>query len=730
MIATVLLLVVGQIAAATPAARPPSDSTYASAALSKMIEMASQANRRVPQQLLGYSAVIESEASLLVNTPGGPDGAVAGTAAATTEAAAQVEQFMLQAEWERSGIFRQTQLAYRSRMLGPSISALNVLPKPWTAPALYGNRLSLLFGGAPSLLSADTIRRAMPAVHPFADDRSGFYRFTGGDTVTTINVGNRKIPVVRIVVEPIAERSKNLMVFAGDVYIDGNDGQIIRLRGRIRVGPVKQSAAARMIRFVAQVQEVGYIDFENSLRKGSFWLPFRQRLEYQAMTSFTEARATIRVQSVWRDVELKLRDSSLTVAESDTIGEPKYDVTRTGSDSLTANRPWSNALGALTANGSARDFDDVAPAEFRPNGRAQFRFQARGFSDIVRVNRVEGVFLGAAGLLDFRESAPGLSLRVFGGWATSANTAKGGMEMARVRGPWIVNVRAERQLASTNDFELSLGGGGGNLIASLFGTENYDWVDRRVASAGVMHEFGIKHSSALRLEVARGDDRGFSTGLNHGFFGGDFRPNRPVSPGTYLRSRAQFDVGRNIITSPLASGLGASVSYERGDGELSWQRTLVQTFGQQMIRRFIFAARVDGSVVNGRQLPVQQLLEVGGVEGLPGYEYKEFAGDQAMLARGTIGFLLPVLESPIRLGRLTLPSIGPQLQIGVFGGVTSASGTTRSQLTQLAWKTTEGWRGTFDARVRLFGGAFSVGVSRPVDHQAPWKFAVGVGGVL
>ena len=60
-------------------------------------------------------------------------------------------------------------------MLGPSISALNVLPKPWTAPALFGNRLSLLFGGAPSLMSADTTRRNMPAVHPFAEDRARAY---------------------------------------------------------------------------------------------------------------------------------------------------------------------------------------------------------------------------------------------------------------------------------------------------------------------------------------------------------------------------------------------------------------------------------------------------------------------------------------------------------------------------------------------------------------------------
>ncbi|MEP6832174.1 MAG: hypothetical protein ABJB74_02225 [Gemmatimonas sp.] len=745
MIAHALLLVLGQSAVSQsavsqlpanqlPASQVPSttrDSTYSSAALAKMIEMASQANRRVPPELLGYSALIESEASLLVNTPGGPDGAVAGTAAATTEAAAQIEQFVLRSSWDRAGTFEQQQVGYRSRLLGPSISALNILPKPWTAPALYGNRLSLLFGGAPSLMSADTTRRNMPAVHPFADDRAQFYRFSGGDTVATIKLGpGNQIPLVRIVVEPIVERQTRLMMFAGDVYIDGNTGSIIRLRGRIRVGPVKQSPASRLVRFVAQVQEVGYIDFENSLQKGKYWLPSKQRLEYQAITSFTEARATIRVQSVWRDMELKIRDSSLAVASIDSLGEPHYTVKLTGGDSISNWGSWGNSLGALTADGSARDFDDVAPPEFRPNGRAQFRLQARGFGDVVRFNRVEGLFVGGAGLIDFRESAPGASIRLFGGYATLPKTAKGGAEGALVKGPWVANARAERQLASTNDFALALGGGGGNIIGSLFGVENYDWVDRRVLSAGLTREFGIKHSSALRVELARGNDRGFGKELKHGMVGDDFRANRPVTGGSYTRTRAQFDIGRNIITSPLASGLGASAIYELGTGDLDWQRSLVQTFGQRMFHRFIFAARADGSVLNGKQLPVQQLIEVGGAEGLPGYEYKEFAGDQALVARGTVGYLLPLLEQPIRFNRLTLPAIGPQIQVGLFGGVTSASSTTRAQLNQLQWKTTDGWRGTFDVRLRFFGGAFSIGASRPLDHSGPWKAAFAIGGAL
>jgi hypothetical protein len=120
---------------------------------------------------------------------------------------------------------------------------------------------------------------------------------------------------------------------------------------------------------------------------------------------------------------------------------------------------------------------------------------------VIRLNRAEGLFLGAAGLLDFREQAPGVSVRVFGGWATAAQTAKGGLEAARVRGKWVTNLRAERQLASTNDLSFH-SAVGGNLIGG-FSAAKITTGDRRVTSLGVMREFG-ETLSALRMEIGAG----------------------------------------------------------------------------------------------------------------------------------------------------------------------------------------------------------------------------------
>lgn len=701
------------------------DSLYSSPALATLVETVSKANRRVPPDLTGYTAKIESELAVLVSKPGGEN----GTAVGATETAAQVEQLQSWGVWDRRGTFQQTVVGYRARQLAPMVSALTIVPRPWTAPTLYGDRLALIFGGPPSFRTADSTRREMTAVHPFAEDRDEYYRFSGGDTVASVHLGPQILKIVRIHVEPL-EQHRAAMVFAGDVLVDGGSGAIIRMRGRIKLtAPSHEPMLARVIRRLAHVQEIAYIDFENSMYDGRFWLPDRQRLEYQATTGLTESRATVRVQSVWRDVKLGLRDAD-SAAAGDTLEAPHYSLQLAPPDSTAKWSDWDHELGAMTADASIRDFDDVAPPEFRPDGSAQLRWQARRLSDLLRVNRVEGLFLGASALLDLRQAAPGVSVQVFGGWATLEGAFKGGFDATRVRGPWISTLRAERQLASTNDFSQMLGRDSGNPIGSLFGQEDYDWVDRYTLALGLTRELGQMHASSVTVEVAEGRDDGFARELMHGPIAGTFRPNRPVTPGRYVSSRLQLDLGRNIVTNPLVSGVGATMAYTRGDGTLSWQRAQVQALAQRMFGRFEVSARADAAIARGSDLPIQQLLEIGGTEGLPGYGYKAFSGDQATVGRATVGYLLPIWESPMRLGRVVLPAVGPRVQVGVFGGRASATPTTSLLLDRLGWVTSDGWRGSLDFRLRFFGGAISVGASRPIDQHQGWKAAVNFGDAL
>src|SRR5580692_6445783 len=127
-VAYALLLVVRVAAAQHP------DANYSSDALRNLVARASESNRRIPATLAGYKALVESEVSLLLNRPDGTNGAIAGTAAASSESAEQIEQFEIRAAWNRSGQYDQEVIGYRIRQLVPMVSVLSLLQRPWTAP--------------------------------------------------------------------------------------------------------------------------------------------------------------------------------------------------------------------------------------------------------------------------------------------------------------------------------------------------------------------------------------------------------------------------------------------------------------------------------------------------------------------------------------------------------------------------------------------------------------------
>ena len=86
------------------------------------------------------------------------------------------------------------------------------------------------------------------------------------------------------------------------------------------------------------------------------------------------------------------------------------------------------------------------------------------------------------------------------------------------------------------------------------------------------------------------------------------------------------------------------------------------------------------SLQAGRRLHLQQLIEFGENEGLPGYAFKEFGGDRAVLGRAAIAYELPFLRAPlrVRLGggrfrRVLRPGISPSITIGAQAGWAGAT---------------------------------------------------------
>ncbi|RPI48166.1 MAG: hypothetical protein EHM55_26020, partial [Acidobacteria bacterium] len=252
---------------------PPQQPTYTTPALRDLVDRASERNRVAPADLDAYRAEVESEIAVLTRRANGDETAVS------------IEQAHNEVRWQRSGEFAQHVTAYRARLSGPSISALAVFNRAWAIPTLYGNRLSLFFGqdattgklresGDP----ASSSKQATLAVHPFAALRDRVYDFRGGDTVAVIQTGERAVTVVRVLVEPKSEQPEwPVVVFRGEINLDAELGEIVRMRGQFVTlghrGPQRQRA------LVLPVSVKAYVDLESVLVDGRYWLPRHQRIE-------------------------------------------------------------------------------------------------------------------------------------------------------------------------------------------------------------------------------------------------------------------------------------------------------------------------------------------------------------------------------------------------------------------------------------------------------------------
>lgn len=726
------LFVAAQLAIAAPQVQParPSDTaTYASPALRELVDEAVTVNNRVPAALGGYRAHLESEISL-----GARDGA-------GHEEAGSLEQVASELTWKRTGDFEQHVTGYRAQTIGLQFATIGFFRNAWVVPSLYGNRLSLLigvdttkrrlFGRPKSDPDAGTVRIA---VHPLSVDRELLYRFSGGDTVEHLKVGDRDIRIVRVMVEPKAKLPYKTVVFSGEMDLDADRKHVVRMRGSFAATEDGPGAGFSGLLSSVRPTAIAFVELVNSEIDQQFWLPSYQRVEVQAMLPVIgDAKAVLRIVSQFSNYEIMPPDTAGAAnGIADALAPRPHRLTIAPRDSLAAFHNWHSDIGAATEPTTSDDFMDVAPEQWRPTGSPEVLLQTERLSDLVRFNRVEGLFTGLGVVAHMRDAAPGLTLRTVGGYAWNERTARGRATADLERGDWSYSLHASRSLDITNDFRDPLDSG--STLGALISTDDYDYVDRYSAGAAVSHALADRRLVA-RLEAGWADDRQVTSSLERNPFGVTYRPNRGVDPGNYLRTAFTLAWQPNASAEYLRPGFGASLSYLRGDGQLNFQRIDLVLSVRHYAGRWTFASRLDGGLLLGSP-PPQQLYELGSTEGLPGYAYKQFAGDQAVVLRSLAMYRLDVLTAPIHLIRYYwLPAISPALAVSAQSGWTGASdAAAEASMLRLGgtplqpFSTVTGSaRATIAAGIRFFGGAIGVSMARAVDHPDRWRAQIEFG---
>jgi hypothetical protein len=718
------------------------DSIYPSPALRALVDDASRINRRVPATMAGYRATAESEFAIVARRAEGNEGAVS------------TEQTQNEVRWSRDGAYEQRVTGYRAQTIGLQVSTLSFFRQAWTVPVLYGNRLTLIFG-------RDTTARGprrrqgqnLVAVHPLAEDRERVYRYRGGDTLVILRVDGREIPIVRVLVEPRADAPDSTVAFRGELDLDASRQVLVRMRGHfVRKAP-PPGLAARLLRAVGGFEAVAFVELENGEIEGRYWLPTYQRIEAQAaLTGTTEARSIFRIVTRFREHQVQRADSALLAAD-DSLTAHHFALIVAPPESLGTTAGWRSELGSATSAVHSDDFNDVAPDVWRPTGAPRFQWRTQRLMDAVHGNRIEGLYTGYGAELRLRDAAPGLTLRGNAGWAWSEQTVRGRASAEWKRGATSYLARAGRSLDLTNDFRSVFDSGG--TLGLLFGVDNYDYVDRRLAAVGLWRQIGRGRTAILRLETGPARDAGVERTITRGLIRGnsELRENRGVRDGSYWRHWASLEWHPDVSAEFVRTGVGGLLTVETARGGLDYTRLEGRVMARRNAGPFTLAARGDAGTLLGDEPPPQQLFELGRNQNLPGYGYKEFAGTEAAVVRALAMYRLGVWRTPMRVRRWFLPPVAPALAVGVQSGWTQVRGAGgqralrelglvrpiaetvlasraagalvgRDEVLPSVSRATAGVRTTVTAGLRLFGGAIGVGMARAVDRSAPWRVVV------
>ena len=622
--------------------------------------------------------------------------------------------------------------------------------------------------------AADTV----PVIHPLADDRERYYRYSGGDTVLTLRApngsgGTRVIPIVRVHVEPRGIVGARTGLFAGDLDLDAVQHAVVRLRGRFLVASRPDRSLLARARGAIAPRGYAYVEYVNAERTSPtgarYWLPATQRIELQATApAVGDVRAIVRIVSRFTAVAINdttLAPSDLAANADSLLPLARRRLTFAHGDSLGRYTGWHAPIGTASGEAHADDFDDLAPGLARFTGPPVTELFYPRLSDLVHFNRVEGLYAGLGGRVRFRDAAPGLAVAATAGYAFSEHTVRGRVEAEqRLRRAavatadegtagtpgvaWSLLARAGRTLDITNDFRTPFDSG--SSIGAILGADDYDYVDRRFATVGLAR-IAPARTFIVRADVGVVDDRGDSTRIRHPLLSRHsfYRPNRGVDEGRYVRSELTVEWHPDVAAEFVRPGLGARLHAENGAGDLRYTRVEGRLTGRRDLlddatgqllgvplagSTLALIGRIDAGIVvapSDRGPPPQQLFELGRAQGLLGYGYKEFAGDRAGALRSALVFTGPFLRTPIRVRRFLLPAVAPGLALaGQLGYTDASNAAARASVARLGFRNdtigasgtrvpasrpTAGVRASVSAGVTVFGGAVFVGIARAVD---------------
>jgi hypothetical protein len=498
--------------------------------------------------------------------------------------------------------------------------------------------------------------------HPLSPAGLGAYDFALGDSLV-IRTAAGETTVRELMVRP---RSFARPLVIGTLYVDVATAELVRFRFSF-------TPAAYLD---AQLEDISIV-LENSLFEQRYWLPYRQEVEIRRRTTWLDFPARGIIRGRW---EIEGYDLNVPLPDGLFQGPAIGGLTQPAPADSTWTEPLSQAIAGVAAPVNRQDMDAVRVEVERMAGARALsglpgsRLAAGSISDLVHVDRVQGLALGFGGVLGLREQR--VAVRPSIGYGTSDHRVTGGLQIDAGLGATRLRLTGSRRVQDLSDLPV-ISPALNTLTSQEGGRDHGDYVLLTGAWAGVRHRLSGRTSADLSLGVE--ESRSVATRATPA--NGTYRPNPALGSG--MREIARLELERASAGIAVRQDLQARASVEAGTGPQGYGRAtlegrwLTTLAGHQLVSRAYLGAGTDG-------LPAYRSFVLGGRGTLPGEPFRAYGGRDMALAHVEWRFEAPVPALPLG----SFASTGRQITVAPF----VAAGVAGRSIAGLPWAASHGVR--------------------------------------
>ncbi len=501
----------------------------------------------------------------------------------------------------------------------------------------HRDHLGIIQNNFPDIIRLGDGDEVMDVPHPLSPRGMGEYDFKIADSLV-IKLADRVIEVFQLSIRPKNDRAPRAV---GAVFVERATAQVVRMAFSFTRVALKDKS----------LEDVSVI-LENGMIEDRYWLPRRQQIEIRRTGTWLDFpfRGIIRGRWEIRDYDVNTGIPAAFFAGPEIVqAPPDRQAAFTFKGELLDGLPPD--VRTVTDN-DVKAVQDAARELVRAQALQRTRataIQARGLSDFVRVNRVEGLALGA-----------GITQRLGAGVRVSA-TGRYGISDEQVRGTAIIawerasgagiSLRAERQLG---DVALVPEGSlaRNSIAAQEFGSDWTSPFQRRQVAVRLDLPPLLERRWRLSLEGAV--EKHSRVSVNATPATGVYEATPPVLDDQFTRASL-------LVRRPTALGpFGAEVSFTgsidamraRSSGR-DFSRAVIDIDIQRPIGRDRLVLRTIAAGNVGSYIPLEYEAWLGGPVTLPGAGFHAVRGRVGVSQRVEWQHAVPGPSIPLgRYGRV------------------------------------------------------------------------------